>query len=83
MSKDTSTPSLDDDLGLTDDEFAIADRIEAVMKRSGNGITTSFAARAVKVDYTKAYKVLDYLVEHQYVHTTGNGARTHYHWGRA
>lgn len=68
---------------LADHEYEIADRIEDALKAAdGNGLTPSTAARKAKTDLHTARRVLDYLVDHAYAHTSGNGAWTHYHAGR-
>jgi response regulator of citrate/malate metabolism len=69
---------------LADDDFEIADRIEAALDTAGpEGLTPSRAARKAKTDTVTARRVLEYLVDHAYAHTTGNGCWAHYHAGSA
>jgi hypothetical protein len=75
----TSTPVRD----LTHDQYLLADRIiEVVEVANSDGYTPSVIARKAKAEYRQVREVLDWLVEYRYVHTSGNGAWTHYHAGR-
>jgi hypothetical protein len=77
MSAATMTTQLDDR------EYDIADRIEAALEAADSkGLTPSVAARKAKTDTRTAGRILDYLVDHAYAHTSGNGAWKHYHAGR-
>lgn len=69
---------------LTEAQWAVADRVEAVLEAADrSGMTISMVARKVRCDYLDARAVLAYLDRHQYAHTTGNGAWSRYHAGRA
>lgn len=69
---------------LTDEQYEIADRIEQALETAGReGLTPSRAARKARTTYDQARAVLAYLVANRYVHTSGNGAWTRFHAGRA
>lgn len=77
----TTTDILDE---LTGTQWEIADSVEDALKAAGrDGLTPSLTARKVRASYSDAIAVLRYLVRHHYAHTSGNGARTRYHAGRA
>jgi hypothetical protein len=70
-------------LDLTDEQYELADRIEAALEAAGpDGLTPSRIARKAHADYHETCDVLFWMVAHQYAHTSGNGAWTHYHAGR-
>lgn len=70
-------------LELTDEQYALADRIERVLRAGpGRGLTASFIAKDIRADLSEVTAVLAYLVERQYAHTSGNGEETCYHAGR-
>lgn len=69
--------------GLSDDEWAVADRLLLAASRAGlAGVTPSVAARAAGVDTDTARGLLDHLARRDMLHTTGNGSRTRYHQPR-
>lgn len=68
---------------LSNEQYEVADRIEAALERTPEGLTPSAAARAARTDYATALAALQYMVAHLYAHTSGNGAWTRYHAGRA
>jgi hypothetical protein len=70
--------------GLTDEQYAVADRLRDALEAAGPaGLTPSQAGRKTGTTTTVAYEVLRWMVDNHYAHTTGNGAWTHYHAGRA
>lgn len=70
-------------LELADEQFDLADKIEAILERATTaGMTPSLIARRARAEYQDAKRVLTYLVEHKYAHTSGNGAWIRYHAGR-
>jgi len=69
-------------LGLNEDEFfELADKIQVVMetKPVGTGWIPSVIARRAGCRTHVAAGVLDWMADHVYIDTTGNGAWTHYH----
>lgn len=68
---------------LTDEHYELADRLELALEAAdARGLTPSVSARKAGTDTLTARHVLDWMVEHKYAHTTGNGAWTRYHAGR-
>lgn len=64
---------------LTDAEFEIADRIEALLEADPTqSWTPSGVAREVRVTTTDAARVLAYLLTNRYITAAGNGAWTRY-----
>lgn len=61
--------------------FDLADAITEALEKARD-LTPSAAARKVGCSRSAAWIVLGWLVDHQYAHTSGNGAWTHYHPGR-
>lgn len=70
------------DATFTDSDWDALDRMTEALE-AHRDLTPSALARKAKVDSGRVYTLLDYLVAHQYVHTSGNGAWKHYHPGRA
>lgn len=68
---------------LTDRQFDIADAAEIMAESSPIGIVPSDVARRAKVATWEVRHVLDWMVKHQYLVTTGNGVRTRYYSRRA
>lgn len=77
------TATVADFRDLTDEQYELADRVEVALRAADKGgMTPSAIAKKTRADYFKVTTVLAWMVAHQYVHTSGNGARTHYHAGR-
>lgn len=75
-----TAPTLPD---LTDEQYELADRVELALRAADKGgMTPSAIAKKTRADYFKVTTVLAWMVARQYVHTSGNGARTRYHAGR-
>ncbi|MER5608228.1 hypothetical protein AB0F93_00460 [Micromonospora tulbaghiae] len=72
------------ELELTDEQFALADRVERHLSRGPQrGLSATQVAAALRVDVAAITPVLNYMVEHRYVHTSGHGDGVAYHHGRA
>lgn len=70
--------------GLTDEQYELADRLEPALEAAGaDGLTPSGAGKKTGVTTSEAKTVLDWMVGHQYAHTDGRGAWSHYYTGRA
>lgn len=77
----TKTEALEE---MTDQQFEIADRIDLALESAGrDGLTPSLAARKARATTAEASVILRWLVSQQMAHTSGNGAWTRYHKGRA
>lgn len=64
-------------------DYELCDRIIEALEAAGpEGLTTSQVRRKTKATTSAAMKALDWMVAQQYIHTSGNGAWTHYHAGR-
>jgi hypothetical protein len=69
---------------LTDEQFDIADRIDVALEAAKReGLTPSQVARKAHTTTAEAAEILDWMTRRQMAHTSGNGAWTHYHKGRA
>lgn len=76
----TASPDPD---GLTDEEYATVDRVEAVLDAAGpDGLTPSATARRAGISATDAGRLLRWMCAGRFAHTSGNGAWTRYHPGR-
>lgn len=62
-----------------DDIDAVADALAVAPRR---GSTPSVVGRKARVSTTTAYRALEWLVDQQSAHTSGNGTWTRYHPGR-
>jgi len=64
---------------MTDTQWDLADPIEAVLRADpAKTWTISELARKVKADYQDTSVVIRWMVRHQFVLATGNGAWTRY-----
>ena len=69
---------------LEEDEYDVVDRLELALEAAGPaGLTPSQAARKARTDTLTAQRLLVWLVRNLSAHTSGNGAWTHFHAGRA
>ena len=80
MTLTTLTPTGDP----TDYEWDLLDRLTAALEAAPDrGLTQSVAGRQVGASTDDAKRLLGWLVAQQNAHTSGNGAWTRYHAGRA
>lgn len=73
--------TIDDRLdALTDDEWALTDRLGAALESAGPaGLTPSQAARKARCSTAEAGQLLPLMAAARLALTSGNGAWTHFH----
>lgn len=69
---------------FTDDEWPTVDAVlEAIEAGAETPSAIRRKARREELDLGLQWRILGWLVTEQYAHTSGNGNRTHYHYGRS